>query len=104
MVQAPSPIRRTQVASRSSNHSGGLSSRRPGSRSGALACPESTATPRFGSSTDRAYHRTFATASCCNISRVGRGGRTTVTDRDERDQEAGERNDGGNLEGRGIVG
>src|ERR1700737_3261681 len=50
-------MRRTQAASRSSNHSGGLSSRRPGARSGALtgAAAAASGDRRSGSSTHRGY-------------------------------------------------
>src|ERR1700737_5356677 len=49
MVQALSPIRCTHAASRSSNQSGGLSSRCPGALSGVFRGPPSTSPPRPGS-------------------------------------------------------
>src|SRR5207249_2189488 len=57
MVQAPRPIRCTQAACRSWNHSGGLSSRWPGARSCDFDEPESAGAFRSASSIGRGYHR-----------------------------------------------
>src|SRR5207247_8886868 len=57
MVQAPRPVRCSQAACRSWNHSGGLSSRWPGARSCDFDEPESAGAFRSASSIGRGYHR-----------------------------------------------